>query len=227
MTALAALIPAGVRANVPVNPDAPTAQRWLVEELSNPAYQAAKPTWFDLASKAFWDWVTSLVVPDGGAWPGLAAVIGTVVVVALIVAAFLIFGAPRLNRRSLLAGTLFGDDDRRSADAMRRAAAAAAQSGDWSTAIEEVYRAIARSLAERTVITVRPGTTAREVAVQASRTFPEHAGRLQDAAAGFEAVRYFGEPGTEPGYTGLVGLDRALAAATPTRLPEASEPVLR
>ena len=47
-------------AAVPVIPDGPTAQRWITDELQKAEYQAAKPTWFDIASNAIREWLGTL-----------------------------------------------------------------------------------------------------------------------------------------------------------------------
>ncbi|MGO4692504.1 DUF4129 domain-containing protein [Glaciibacter sp. 2TAF33] len=202
-------------ADIPVDPSAPDAQQWLRDELAKAPYQAARPTWFDRLSQAFFDWLGSLTAPSGDGFIAWVPLIITVLVVGVVVAAFLIFGLPRLNRRSRLAAELFGDDDRRTADDMRRAGQAAAQRGDWGPAIEELFRAIARGLVERTVLTVTPGTTSHEFALRAAVAFPAERGRLAEAALAFDQVRYLGRSGTEQGYRALSELDRALATAQP------------
>ena len=127
MMHLAALGSSGLwAAAVPVDPDADQARRWIVAELSKPEYQAAQPTLFDRVSAAFWDWLTSLDLSGAGVGRGPLLVAGAVLLVAAIIAAYLIFGAPRLNRRSRVSGALFGVDDDRDAAAMRSAAESAA-----------------------------------------------------------------------------------------------------
>ncbi|MEO7123581.1 MAG: DUF4129 domain-containing protein [Lacisediminihabitans sp.] len=201
-------------ADIPVDPDAAEARRWIIAELSKPAYQAAQPSWFDRLSSAIWNWLTSLHFADGGAsWPIM--LISIVVVAAAVIAAFLIFGAPRRNRRSAVTGALFGEDDVRSADAMRAAAAAAASHGDWTLAIEELFRAIARDLADRTIVTTNPGTTARDFALRAGKPFPDLASRLTDAASTFDLVRYLGRAGSEEAYLRLADLDTTLRSTRP------------
>ena len=70
-----------IRIDVPVDPSSPEAQEWLREELARPQYQAAKPTWFDLVSKAVQDWLASLFQgPGGSAGPVLLLVIGVVLI---------------------------------------------------------------------------------------------------------------------------------------------------
>jgi Domain of unknown function (DUF4129) len=208
------------RAGIPVDPSAPDAQQWLRDELAKASYQAARPTWFDRLSQAFFDWLGSLTAPTGDGFIGWVPLIVTVLVIAAVVAAFLIFGLPRLNRGSRLPAELFGDDDRRTADDMRRAGHAAALRGDWSLAIEEAFRAIARALVERTVLAVTPGTTAHDFAGRAAVAFPAEREALAAAAATFDQVRYLGRTGTEQGYRTLGELDRALAAAQPSVLTE-------
>jgi hypothetical protein len=202
-------------AEVPVDPDADQARRWIVAELSKPEYQAAQPTLFDRVSAAFWDWLTSLDLSNTGVGRGPLLVVGAVLLVAAIIAAYLIFGAPRLNRRSRVSGALFGVDDDRDAAAMRSAAETAAGRGDWSVAISEMFRALARGLAERTIVDPSPGMTAHTFAADAGQAFPQQADRLEVAAAAFDRVRYLDQPGTEAAYRQVAELERELGATRP------------
>lgn len=210
-----------------LDPDAPEAKRWLRDELARAPYQSAQPTWFDRLSQSVVDWFASLTAPDGGAFGAWVPVIIIVIVVALLVVAWLIFGPPRLNRRSRLAEELFAEDDRRTADDMRRSATDAAQRGDWSLASTEIFRAVARGLAERTVLTVSPGTTAHDFGRRAARSFPTAQERLAAAARVFDDVRYLDRPGTEAGYRELLALERDLSTAEPTLLEAAKLSVPR
>jgi hypothetical protein len=204
---------ASVSADVPVDPNADEARDWVLGELSDPRYESAKPTWFDQLSSAFLDWLGSLFQGSAGGPSGLLLAIVVVIIVAALVAAFVIFGRPALNRRSAASGTLFGRDDERGAEAMRRAADAAASAGDWSVAIEECFRAIARGLAERTILATTPGTTAHGFARRAGAAFPTLATDLDAAATAFDRVRYLGQSGTESGYRAVAALERELRAA--------------
>lgn len=203
---------------VPVEPDADEARDWVLRELADPSYQAARPTLFDQLAQAFSEWLRSLTVPatPGGAPLGLL-VLAAVVAVVLIVA-FLVYGAPRLNRRSAVAGELFGQDDDRDAAAIRKAAAAAAAAGDWPRAIAEQFRAVARGLAERTVVTVSPGTTAHDFAGRAAVAFPDADRELRDAARAFDGVRYLDAPGSREEWQAVAALDARLSAARPAAL---------
>lgn len=201
--------------DVPVDPNSPEARDWIIRELSKPEYRAAQPTWFDRLSSAFWEWVTSLKFGDGVATQGPLLAIALVVVVSAVVAAFLIFGPPRLGRRSAVTGALFGEDDGRSAADIRNAAEAAASQAQWTVAIEEMFRAIARGLAERTIVTTIPGSTARAFAAVAGSRLPTFAGALTTAAVTFDEVRYLGRAGREESYRAMAALERELRSARP------------
>ncbi len=199
--------------DVPVDPDRDPARQWIVDELSKPEYQAARPSWFDRLSSSILDWLTHLSLPRGTGLDGTLLVIVLAVVAAVLVVAFLIFGPPRLGRRSTATGAMFGKDDSRDSAAMRAAAAEAAARGDWTVAVEETFRAIARALAERTIVTTTPGTTAHDFATRAGTEFPDAAAELEAAATAFDAVRYLGRPGTEADYRMIAELDRRLLAS--------------
>jgi hypothetical protein len=200
-----------MRFDIPVDPSSPEAQEWLREELARPEYQAAKPTWFDIASKAVEDWLASLFQgPGGDAGPVLLLVV-VLIVAGLIVAAFLIFGRPRVNRRSGLdRRSMFGTDEPRTASELRGAAERAARRGDWTAAIEEQFRAIAAALDERTLVRVTPGTTATEFAERAAEVAEDEREPLLQAARDFDEVRYLDRAGTESSYQRLVALDQRL-----------------
>jgi hypothetical protein len=218
---------AGLPLDVPVDPDAPEAQRWLIEELAKSPYQSAKPSFFEQVLKQISDWINSLIDGLGSVQvPGAGNVLNLIIllgVIAVLVVAFLIFGLPRLNRRSAAAGELFGDDDIRDAAALRRDADRAAAVGDYTTAIEELFRALARNLDERTLVSFFPGSTARDVAVRAGTVFPDAAARLVEAARGFDGVRYLGATGTVEQWQRLVELERELRTARPAHEEFAEE----
>jgi hypothetical protein len=208
----------GSLSDVPVDPSAPDARQWLIDELSKPQYTEAKPTLLDRAASAFGDWLASLVVPSGGNLGGLLPALAVVILIALIVAAFIVFGRPRRNRQAATRiDALFGSDDRRTSTQLRASAAAAASAGDYLTAIEEMYRSIARRQAERTVVRVSPGTTARDFALRAGLTYPAAASRLDSAAQVFDSVRYLGGRATAAGYEQLALLEAELRDLAPER----------
>lgn len=207
-------------AAVPVQPDAGTARRWLLDELAKPAYAAAEPSPFDRAVQSFLAWFSSLFEVRGSSTPPVLLAIAIALVVVVLVVALLLFGLPRRNRRSA-AGSLFGEDDRRSADEMRRAAEAAMARGDWSLAVLERFRALARALDERTLVAVFPGTTAAAFTAAASRAFPAEHGDLRDAAELFDGVRYADEVATREDALSVIALDDRLGAARPQTLETA------
>lgn len=202
-------------ATVPVDPDGPQGQQWLRDELAKPEYEAARPTWFDRLATTVYEWLGSLDVGGNGGPPGSGLVIILVIVAAVVLIAFLIFGLPRLNRRSRVTGTLFGDDDARTATSIRKAGEDAARTGDYATAIAEMFRAIARGLAERSVLSTTPGTTAHDFAQRAGRAFADHAIALDAAAIAFDAVRYQGGEGSPEQYEAVAALELALRSAKP------------
>ena len=201
--------------SVPVDPEADQARQWLLDELSKSDYRAAQPTWFDRLAAAVRDWFTSLDFGSVDGPPGLGAVLIIVAVLAALVIAFFVFGLPRLGRKSSVTGDLFGRDDDRDSAAIRRAAEAAAAAGDLDLAIAEMFRSTARGLAERTVLTTSPGTTAHDFAVRAAEAFPEFGAALAAAATSFDGVRYLDRPGTRPEFDAMAGLERSLRAARP------------
>jgi hypothetical protein len=200
---------------IPVDPEPPEATEWLIEELSNPVYQAAQPTLFDRIAKSIADWFASLQFGQAQGPPavGLAVIVGLIVVG--IIVAFLIFGVPRLNRRSSVVGALFGDDDARTSTRMRLDAEAAAARGDFTAAVAEMFRAIARGLAERTIVSTTPGTTARGFAATASAAFPGSAARLIAAAVAFDDVRYLGRTANADGFANMAALEADLRVEKP------------
>ncbi|HEV7622976.1 MAG TPA: DUF4129 domain-containing protein [Amnibacterium sp.] len=208
---------------MPVQPGGDQARQWLEQELAKAPYQAAKPTPFDIVAQAVLQWFQSLFTSKTSVAPPVLLVAALVVVVALLVVALVLFGVPRLNRRSRMATGLFGDDDRRTADELRRSAAAASAAGDWSTAVLERFRGLARGLDERTVLTVFPGTTATGFARRAAQAFPDRQRELDAAAAVFDDVRYAGRAAKRAEAEAVAALDDRLAAAHPL-LEDAAAP---
>ena len=208
----------------PLDPTAIDARHQLANELAKGQYAAARPTWLDLASEQLQNWFNSLFNRIGGGIPGGSALI-IVVIIAAIVAAmvigFLIFGLPRINRRSAVAGALFGDEDDRTSDTLRQAAERAADAGDFATAIEEIFRTIARGLAERVIVTTFPGTTAHTFSARAGEVFPEFRDDLSTAADAFDRVRYLGSAGTAAEWLAVRALDASLRQTKPVLEPVA------
>lgn len=215
---------------IPVEPDDEQARRWLADELGrgDETYEPAElPPWLQDLLDWFRDLfdVPDVEVPTTGADTGGAVgiLIAVVVVVAALGVAFAIFGLPRLRRRSKVTGDLFGEDDDRSSAQIRSAAQQAADAGDFTSAVVEVFRALARDLAERGIVVAFPGTTAREFGRRAGAVFPDTADRLDDAARVFDGVRYLGSTGTEDQWRRMSALAAELRAAKTPRGPRAEQ----
>jgi hypothetical protein len=213
----------GAPFDTPLDPDRDAARRLLEDELAKARYQEREagetPQWL----QDFYDWLQNLMNSLGGEgtvpwWIVLLVIVG----IAVIVVAFLVFGVPRLRARSGVRRTgdeLFEADDHRDAAAMRRDADAAARAGRFGDAIAERFRAIARSLHERTLVSTLPGSTAHDVARRAAVPLPEHAAALEVAAHDFDAVRYLGDPGDRARYDRLTALDTAVQRTRPVLEP--------
>lgn len=208
--------------DVPVVPDQPEAQDWVLEELSKPQYQAARPTLWDQLIDGLIEWITSFQIGTVQGPPAFGLGIVIVLVAAALVVALIVFGRPRLNKRSKVSGSIFGDDDVRTAAQLRDAAARAAAAGDWASAITELFRSIARNLSEREMLITFPGTTAHEFGVRGGRLFPDHTDALSAAAASFDRVRYLGGAGSREEYEQVAALERALRNARPALDPALS-----
>jgi hypothetical protein len=201
----------------PLDPTAQQARQQLLDELAKPGYAQARPTlWDDFITwlQKFLDGLQPKGNPAGGGLDIAPAFIILILLAALVVA-FLVFGVPRLNRRSKAVGALFGDDDERDSVTLRRAAERAAASGDFATAIAEAFRSIARGLSERSVLATFPGTTAHGFAQQAAASFPASGDGLRAAADSFDGVRYLDAPGTEEEWIAIADLERRLRSAKP------------
>lgn len=201
-------------------PDPDEAQDLIEKELSDPRYSAAEPTWWDKLVTSvvnFWNDLFSSVTSDI-AGPYIVWIVAAVIVV-LIIAAFFIWGRPRLSITSRATpDALFGEDDGRSAAELREAADAAARAGDWNQALILRTRALARGLDERGIVVLFPGATVQQFAHEASRSFPRHGGGLHEAARLFDNVRYVRIDGTPADYQSLASLDSDLQSTRAEKL---------
>lgn len=198
-------------------PDGDEARRWAEEELSQPRYADATPTWFDLLMRDIARFLGDLFSADGGANLGPSALIVVcVIVVAALVVALLVWGRPRRSRavRRPTAGLLGADDDRTAAE-LRSDAERSAREGDWDAATILRFRALARELLERDLIDPAPGATAQGIAREVSSVFPSEADAVRGAAVSFDDVRYLRRPATAESYAGLAATDDRLRAARP------------
>ncbi|ROP64356.1 DUF4129 domain-containing protein [Curtobacterium sp. PhB115] len=203
-----------------VDPD--EARRLLERELERSAYDGAHMTWWDRASRTFLDWLGSLRA-DGLGSPVVvqtALWIAIVVLVAVIVLVVVARGLPRRRARTRAddTGGVF-DDDLRSARELLDAAQSALRRSDWSAAVLDGFRAIARGLGERDLVPDVPGATARTIAARGAVSFPTASARLDAAAAAFDAVRYLGADADEATARAVIDTERDVRQARPVRAP--------
>jgi len=210
----------GVLAAVPVVPDGEQAREWVERELADPVYHQGP----SLLQRLL-DWLGRLFAgADGVPLGDLGTVLVVVAVLGLLVLiAFLVTGPVRRGRRRGQAGAVLDADDRRSAADLRAAADAAAARGDWSAAVPDRFRAVVRSLEERTVLDERPGRTAHEAVEAAGLRFPAHGVDLRDAGALVDDVVYGHRTPRPADDAALRELDARLAATRPV-LPGAPAP---
>ena len=175
---------------VPVEPDAEEARRWAEEELSRSVYNE-EPGLLGRLWRWLGDQLQRLLEIDASAPANLVPVIVVVGVLVLLVLALYLAGPVRRRRRTAEARshTLFDDADATSGS-LTDAADGAAARGDWSLAVLMRFRAIIRSLDERTVLDDRPGLTAHEAGVAAASRLPTCAAGLAWAARLFDDVCY-------------------------------------
>lgn len=180
------MTPSLLPVDVPVQPDADEARRWLVEELAKPEY-STDPS---LLAR-FLDWLADLfdgapALDVSGPWAALVIVVTALLVAAV---AYRVAGPVRMSRKTAASAVVL-EDDTRSAAELRAAADAAAASGDWATAVLERFRAVVRSLEERALLEPRPGRTAWEAAQAAGERVPDVADDLVRGAHLFDDVCY-------------------------------------
>lgn len=198
-------------------PDGDEARRWAEEELANPRYAEAKPTWFDLVARDIGRFLVDLFSSENGVAVGPAGlIVVSVVIVAALIVALLVWGRPRGARavRRSKAGLLGADDDR-SAAQLRADAERSARSGDWDSATILRYRALARGLVERDLIDPAPGSTAQSIARDIAAVFPAEAAAARSAAVSFDDVRYLRHPSTAERYAELTAIDERLRVLHP------------
>lgn len=198
-------------------PDGEEARKWAEQELSDPRYADAKPTWFDLLARDVGRFLADLFSSDNGANVGPSAlIVVSLIVFGALVAALIIWGRPRRSNAVRRArGDLLGAHDDRSAAQLRADAERSARAGDWDEATILRFRALARGLLERDLIDPSPGATAQAIAREVSTVFPAEASAVRSAAVSFDDVRYLRQPSTSERYAELAAADDRLAEQRP------------
>ncbi len=197
-----------------LEPSEPTAREWLTRELAKGEYAEAQPTLYD----RFMDWLDN-VLANAGSLSANGGVLLIVLTVVVIVVAVLLVNGPARRAQRIGGGSaaVFGSALRTASD-HRKLAEQHAAAGRWAEAIQERFRAIVRSLQERTVLDDRPGLTADEAAGEAGRRFGALEPRLRQAALAFDEVSFGDRPGDRARYAELAQLDADLTAARPAAL---------
>ncbi|MFC0715296.1 DUF4129 domain-containing protein [Cellulomonas biazotea] len=200
--------------DVPVDPDAPTARRWALDELQQPEYHSSPSL---LSRLLTWLQEQLATVPSLGLPTGMSLLIALGVAVALALAILWFVGPVRRSRRpGGGARAVLSSDDTRTAAQLRAAADAAATQGDWHQATLERFRAVVRDLEERTVLEERPGRTAHEAVSAAAVRLPTLDADLRVAGDLFDGVAYGGVAATAEDDARLRDVDARVRATRPT-----------
>lgn len=201
----------------PHAPDGDDARRWAEQELQDPRYADAKPTWFDYLAEDVAEFIGSLFSPDTGQQVGnVALIIVTLVIVAALITVLILWGRPRASRQvRRRESDLLGARDHRTAAQLRSDAVRSARDGDWDAATVLRFRALARGLLERDIIDPAPGATAQAIAREAALAFGAQRALLTAAAGAFDDVRYLRRPASAQSYQALADLDDRLASLHP------------
>ncbi len=198
-------------------PDGDEARRWAEEELSDPRYAEAKPTWFDLLARDIGRFFADLFSSENGENIGPSAlVVVSLLIFAALVTALIIWGRPRRSRAVRRPhGDLLGAADDRTAAQLRTDAERSARAGDWDDATILRFRALARGLLERDLIDPSPGATAQAIAREVSSVVAAEGAAVRNAATTFDDVRYLRHPATAESYAELAATDERLMALRP------------
>ena len=205
-----------------LDPSREVARAWARRELSDPAYARARPGWVTRFARWLLDRLQDLQVP-GGLAPGrtLGLVLLLLLLAGVVAVVLTRTGPLRRAGRSQRPGAVL-DDHRRTAAEHRSLADEAAAAGRWTTAVRERFRAVTRSLEERTVLAERAGRTALETATEAGGVLPPVSADLRSAARLFDDVVYGGRPATASHDRQLRHLDDQVATARPVLEPAAA-----
>ncbi|MFT4200340.1 DUF4129 domain-containing protein [Gordonia sp. (in: high G+C Gram-positive bacteria)] len=215
-----------------LDPDNPTARRWLLDELSKSRYlKPEAPKSKPKEESHTFDWLQNLF---NGGWPKTIGVI--LLILLLIAAAYIAYRVwretrPRDERAgdgepgAVLGGVIGTQEE------FRQAAAAALAAGDYDGAVVNAMRAIAQTASDRTLLLGAQSATAHDVARRLRHVFGAQALALHSAADAFDAVAYGGRHASADSASALVHLDTDLRDTKPTgfvddELAEMSLPLL-
>jgi hypothetical protein len=200
-------------AATPLVPSREQARGWAARELADPAYARAQPGLLQRGVRWVLDRLAELA-PDGAPTTRAGLVVLLLGVLVVAAAVLLRTGRVRGPDRSVRTASLFAGSATTAAGHRALADAAAAR-GDWAGAVRERFRAVVRTLEERTVLDERPGRTADEAARDAARLLPQLAADLGACARLFDEVAYGSRPARADHDARLRSLDQAVLAARP------------
>ena len=191
-----------------LDPTPPEARDWLERELHGSDYQSP---WLASAIRWIVDLLNNIIHGVGRLSPVIA------VLVALVVVAFLVWVLPKVRRESVVsrADHAVLEDLTITARTYRDRAAEALRDGRYDDAVLDGFRAIAKDMSDRTLLDDAPGRTAHEASLALATCFPDHAGRLAQAADLFDAVRYGHRRATEDQAGQVQHLDAELVTTRP------------
>ncbi|MET8999569.1 DUF4129 domain-containing protein [Amycolatopsis sp. Hca4] len=203
--------------DVPVDIDRDAARRAAEQELSDPKYRDARPSFLQEVGRWLGEQLDKLLNSLSSGVPG--GIFGVVLILALLIVLVVVI---RLRTgkvaRAARAGRVVFGGQRRSAADYRRSAGEAAAAGRFDDAVRDRFRAVVRSLEERALLDIRSGRTADEAAAEAGVLLPDVAGRLREGARLFDDVHYGGREGTEAAYRTLTELDEHCRRARPVAM---------
>jgi hypothetical protein len=196
-----------------LQPDRDQAREWAVQELSRREYQEARPDPLERALRWAWDAINGI-----GAGVGAPPAVGLVIVVVVIalVVTYAVRRAGGLRRTARRRAVEVLPTRHTTAAEHRAAAERHAKAEEWDQAVVEQFRAVARELEERALLSPQPGRTALEVAREAGKSRPDLAGELLKAARSFDDVSYGHLTVGRPAFEALLEIDRRLRTTVGT-----------
>jgi hypothetical protein len=171
----------------PLQPDRDLARSWANQELAKREYQAAKPS---LPARLV-SWI-GRQFDQLNLGTGAPTLLGVLIVglLVLTVVGYVLYRTGGLGRTARRPdGAVLPVNDTTAAQ-HRAAANRHAEAGEWDLAVVERFRALARELEERAVLSPNPGRTALEVARDGGLAVPDQQAELLAAARYFDDVSY-------------------------------------
>jgi hypothetical protein len=203
--------------DVPVDIDRDSARRAAAQELSDPKYRDARPSFLQEAAQWLGEQVEKLLNSVSSVVPGGAFGLLLLVVLLIVLGVVIRLRTGEVARASRADRVVFGGK-RQSADDYRRSATEAAAAGRYGDAVRDRFRAVVRALEERALLDVRSGRTADEAAAEAGVLLPNVADELRQGARIFDDVHYGGREGTEAAYRALTELDERCRGERPVAM---------